>query len=88
MGDGVLTLFIDDVDGTFEDKAVHVARYITTAIDKFLNLVLDKKMKHRISCGIGIHTGELSLSKMGMRGKEQSEDFEKNQNWIMFDSEL
>ena len=37
MGDGVLALFIDDTDGTSEDKAVHAARYITTVIDKFLN---------------------------------------------------
>lgn len=76
MGDGVLALFIDDTDGTSEDKAVHAARYITTVIDKLLNPVLDKKMKHRISCGIGIHTGEISLSKVGMRGKEQREHSE------------
>lgn len=76
MGDGVLALFIDDTDGTSEDKAVHAARYITTVIDKFLNPVLDQKMKHRISCGIGIHTGEISLSKVGMRGKEQNENSE------------
>lgn len=43
MGDGVLALFIDDTDGTSEDKAVHAARYITTVIDKFLNPVVDKK---------------------------------------------
>ena len=76
MGDGVLALFIDDTDGTSEDKAVHAARFITTVIDKFLNPVLDQKMKHRISCGIGIHTGEISLSKVGMRGKEQNENSE------------
>ena len=70
MGDGVLALFVDNEDGLSEDKAVHAARYITTAIDKFLNPVLDSKIKHRISCGIGINTGEVSLSKVGMRGKE------------------
>ena len=57
MGDGVLAVFVDDEDGNSEDKAVHAARYITTAIDKFLNPVLDERIKHRISCGIGIHTG-------------------------------
>lgn len=77
MGDGVLAVFIDDDNGKSEDKAVYAARYITTAIDKFLNPVLDEKMKHRISCGIGIHTGEISLSKVGMKGKEQDEDAEK-----------
>lgn len=76
MGDGVLAVFIDDDNGKSEDKAVYAARYITTAIDKFLNPVLDEKINHRISCGIGIHTGEISLSKVGMKGKEQDEDAE------------
>ncbi len=71
MGDGVLAVFVDSTDRKAEDKAVHAARYITTAIDKILNPVLDKSMKHRISCGIGIHTGEVTLSKVGMKGKEQ-----------------
>lgn len=30
----------------------------------------------RISCGIGIHTGEITLSKVGMKGKEKQEDAE------------
>ncbi len=76
MGDGVLAVFIDDDNGKSEDKAVHAARYITTAIDKFLNPVLDENLKYRVSCGIGIHTGEISLSKVGMKGKEQDEDSE------------
>lgn len=76
MGDGVLAVFIDDENGKSEDKAVYAARYIVTAIDKFLNPVLDKKLKYRISCGIGIHTGEISLSKVGMKGKEQDETSE------------
>ncbi|MBQ8616478.1 MAG: hypothetical protein IJ418_03080 [Clostridia bacterium] len=76
MGDGVLAVFIDDDNGKAEDKAVHAARYITTVVDKVLNPILDKNVKHRISCGIGIHTGIVSLSKVGMRGKEQQEDAE------------
>ena len=76
MGDGVLALFIDDENGKSEEKAVHAARYITTAIDKFLNPALDKKINHRISCGIGIHTGKIAISKVGMRGKEQDENSE------------
>lgn len=76
MGDGILAVFIDNKDGNSEDKAVRAARYITTAIDKFLNPVLDKEIKHRISCGIGVHTGDVSLSKVGMKGKEQQEDAE------------
>ena len=76
MGDGVLAVFVDGENEKSEDKAVHAARYITTAIDKFLNPILDEKFKHRISCGIGIHTGDISLSKVGMRGKEQDNDAE------------
>lgn len=76
MGDGVLAVFVDDEEGKCEDKAVHTARYITTAIDKFLNPVLDQKIKHRISCGIGIHTGDISLSKVGMKGKERDDEAE------------
>lgn len=70
MGDGVLSVFLDSDEGNSEEKAVRAARYITTAIDKFLNPLLDQEIGHRISCGIGIHTGEISLSKVGMKGKE------------------
>lgn len=76
MGDGVLAVFIDDENGKAEDKAVYAARYITTAIDKYLNPVLDNELNYRISCGIGIHSGEVSLSKVGMKGKEQDDDSE------------
>lgn len=73
MGDGVLAVFVDDEDGNSEDKAVFAARYITTVIDKFLNPVLNDHLHHRISCGIGVHTGDISLSKVGMKGKEQND---------------
>lgn len=76
MGDGILAVFIDNEEGKSEDKSVRAARYIATAIDKFLNPVLDQKFKHRISCGIGIHTGNISISKVGMRGKEQQDNAE------------
>ena len=76
MGDGVLAVFVDNADGKSEDKAVRAARYITTVVDKLLNPVLDREIKHRISCGIGIHTGEITLSKVGMKGKEAQEDTE------------
>lgn len=76
MGDGVLAAFIDSQEGTSEEKAVYAARYIVTAIDKLLNPILDKDIGHRISCGVGIHTGEVNLSKVGMRGKGQDEDAE------------
>lgn len=76
MGDGVLAVFVDNTDGKSEDKAVRAARYITTVVDKLLNPVLDREIKHRISCGIGIHTGGITLSKVGMKGKEKQENAE------------
>ncbi len=76
MGDGVLSVFVDNAEGKSEDKAVRAARYITTAIDKLLNPILDREIKHKISCGIGIHTGEITLSKVGMKGKENQENAE------------
>ena len=77
MGDGVLAAFIDNEEGASEDKAVYAARYLITAIDQLLNPVLDKAVGHRISCGVGIHTGEIALSKVGMKGKGQTEDDEE-----------
>ena len=68
MGDGVLAVFIDSEDGKSDEKAVRAARYITTAVDKLLNPALDRAIKHRVSCGVGIHTGEITLSKVGMIG--------------------
>lgn len=83
MGDGVLAMFIDNEDGKSEDKAVNAARYITTCIDKVLNPVLDDILDYRISCGIGIHTGEISLSKVGMKGKSSDkEESEYGIAWI------
>lgn len=76
MGDGVLAVFIDSEEDKSENKSVRAARYIATAIDKLLNPVLDQQIKHRISCGIGIHTGDISLSKVGMKRKEQDDDAE------------
>lgn len=84
MGDGVLAVFTDDDKNCSEDKAVHAARYITTTIDKFLNPVLDKNLKHRISCGIGVETGTITVSKVGMRGKEKDDESENEYGvaWI------
>ena len=76
MGDGVLAVFVDNEHGTAEDNAVYAARYIVTAIDKLLNPLLFKQLNYCISYGIGIHTGEISLSKVGMKGKEQDDESE------------
>lgn len=83
MGDGVLATFIDDQEHKSEDKAVSSARYMSTLLDKLLNPILDEEFSYRISCGIGIHTGEVSLSKVGMRGKDpEQEELEYGTVWI------
>ena len=73
MGDGVLAVFSDGEYGKSEDNAVYAARYIATVVDKVLNPILDREINHRISCGIGIYTGEVTLSKVGMKGKKQDD---------------
>ena len=40
MGDGVLAVFVDNEQGSSEDNSVYAAKYIVTAIDKFLNPML------------------------------------------------
>ncbi len=76
MGDGVLAVFVDNENSSSEDNVVYAAKYIVTTIDKFLNPVLHKHFNHNISYGVGVHTGEISLSKVGMKGKEQDEGSE------------
>lgn len=68
MGDGILAVFMDDNEQS-EVKSVNAARYIVTCIDKILNPILYSNLGYKISCGIGIHTGEIAVSKVGMKGK-------------------
>ena len=74
MGDGVLAVFLDDDDNSSSEKAVAAARYLATAIDKVLNPLINQEFSFRVSCGIGIHTGEVSMSKVGMRGKDPDDN--------------
>lgn len=73
-GDGVLAAFIDSAESHSEDKAVIAARYITTLINKILNPLLYKKFSFKLSCGIGIHTGDITLTKVGMKGKNPDQE--------------
>lgn len=74
MGDGVLAVFLDDDVNSSSEKAVAAARYLATAIDKVLNPLINQEFSFRVSCGIGIHTGEVSMSKVGMRGKDPDDN--------------
>lgn len=85
MGDGILAAFVDDDKYKSSDKAIRAARYIATVIDKILNPILDKKMNgFRISCGIGLCTGEVLMTKVGMKGRESNEVVENEYGiaWI------
>lgn len=82
MGDGILAVFIDDNERS-EVKSVNAARYIVTCIDKILNPILYSNLGYKISCGIGIHTGEIAVSKVGMKGKvEDSKEEEYGLVWM------
>lgn len=85
MGDGILAAFVDDDEMKSSDKAIRAARYITTAIDKILNPVLDKEIDgFRVSCGIGLCTGQVMMTKVGMKGKENDDEAENEYGiaWI------
>ena len=80
-GDGVLSVFQDDANSgnkiTSCQKAVRAARYILTMIDFCLNPQLKKHLGDvAIGCGIGISTGTVMATKIGMRGKEHDESAE------------
>lgn len=84
MGDGILAVFIDSDGGSSEEKAVRAARYIATAIDFVVNPKLDASIGCRVSCGIGVNTGKVHITKVGMRGREADphSEAETGLDWI------
>lgn len=87
-GDGVMGVFQDNVDGdgekvTSSTKAVQAARYIITMMDYCLNPLLSKNMDGlSIACGVGICTGTVLVTKVGMRGKEQDDTSENEMGLV------
>lgn len=82
-GDGIMGVFQDDYedDGEIEitssQKAIKAGRYISTLIDHCLNPVLQEYHDDLIiGYGIGIGTGEIMITKAGMRGREGDETVE------------
>lgn len=75
-GDGIMGVFQDSNEGDqiilSSCKAIKAARYIHTLIDYCLNPALKKSMDICIGCGVGICTGEIMITKVGMRGKESN----------------
>lgn len=79
-GDGIMGVLQDsNEDGQIISssyKATKAARYIHTLIDYCLNPALKKSMDICIGCGIGICTGTIMITKVGMRRKESDETAE------------
>lgn len=79
-GDGIMGIFQNsNVDGqniSSSCKAIKAARYIHTLIDFCLNPALKKSMDICIGCGVGICTGTIMITKVGMRGKESNKTAE------------
>lgn len=79
-GDGIMGVFQDSNENepvvTSSSKAVKAARYIHTLLDYCLNPALKKAMDISIGCGVGVCTGTIMITKVGMRGKEGDETAE------------
>ncbi len=80
IGDGVLAVFSDkEIDGKFvssAEQAVMAGKTICTLIDYCLNPKLKDKFSIVIGYGIGICTGTVLATKVGMRGNEKNPDVE------------
>ena len=81
VGDGIMGVFQDSVENdiktTSSQKALNASRYILTLIDYCLNSKLKRHMDGLgIACGVGICTGTIMVTKVGMRGKESDETAE------------
>ena len=88
MGDGVLAVFSDKViDNKTVDsaiQAVEAGKCILTFIDYFLNPKLKNKFDLTVKCGVGICTGDVLATKVGLRGNEKNKDLENETGiiWI------
>lgn len=74
-GDGLMGVFQDstkdDAQVTSAYKAVTTARYIQTLVDFCLNPALKRHVGDVcIGCGVGVCTGIVMITKVGMRGRE------------------
>lgn len=91
LGDRIMGIFLDDIDDEgniikkSSDKAINSAREMNTYIDYVLNNLISKSINGKyIKCGIGICTGKVLLSQVGMKGVEQDKETqnEKGDIWV------
>lgn len=90
IGDGVLAVFSDkEIDGKIissAEQAVIAGKMICTLIDYCLNPKLKDKFDVVIGYGIGICTGTVLATKVGMRGNEKNPDLENETGTIWIGS--
>ena len=90
IGDGVLAVFSDkEIDGEIiscSKQAVIAGKMICTLIDYCLNPKLKEKFNVVIGYGIGICTGTVLATKVGMRGNEKNPDLENETGTIWIGS--
>jgi len=90
VGDGVLAVFSNkEIDGktlSSAEQAVLAGKMICTLIDYCLNPKLKDKFNVVIGYGIGICTGNVLATKVGMRGNEKNPDLENETGTIWIGS--
>lgn len=90
IGDGVLAVFSNkEVNGEIisaAEQAVMAGKMICTLIDHCLNPKLKDKFNVTIGYGIGICTGTVLATKVGMRGNERKSDLENETGTIWIGS--
>lgn len=75
-GDRVMGVFVDDANESSVQKAMVTAQAIQTVIEHLFNPLCRKNVNNKeIGCGIGIDTGRILTSSIGMKHKgEDSRD--------------
>ena len=90
IGDGVLAVFsdkeIDEEKISSAEQATMAGKMICTLIDYCLNPKLKEKFDIVIGYGIGICTGTVLATKVGMRGNEKNPDLENETGTIWIGS--
>ncbi len=89
LGDRIMGVFIDSVDGEGNisekavDKAINAARSLQTVIDFSLNKHLKSNVNGKvIECGIGIDYGKVLVTWVGMYGVESDKNKEDEQDCV------
>lgn len=90
LGDRIMAIFMNEKDNdgnlllTSEQKAIECARTMQTLIDYSYNKRVNKIIDKTIECGIGITSGKVLVTQVGMRGLERVDDKENEKDvvWV------